>query len=765
MLVALILFSTPLSAVAYRAQARTLVEAGEELLKMNRLEEAEMKFLEAKEEDVTFDKTYYCLARVAMLRNNFKEARLHIDKAIANSPHDKTYKVFLADLNIQLAAMALKDGNASEALEYYEKNKDLVEFHLPTWNRLAGYQISRNEFQTAEKTCDQALRKLHSSSVRWDPAEVAILHANLAVSAFKTGNFVRAMNEIRVARNRKEELDIVRKYNKLIYSEENPVILHMNRAEAARDSKKFDEALKEYAEVLKFHPNYTEAQQQKQAIENRYRIDDLFSAARELLEKEDYFKAESVLDEILSIDPENKKVPEIKTRIKQLVEKRELQLIANRKQELKPLEDKQKSEALAELARQQAREENPEEALRLKYQRAEQLYIDQKYDEALVLFLEIKATNPDYEDVLKRVSLIYTAQGMIFLEFMDQAYPKVYFYIAAIIFILLVIWYFVGDHVRNWFVPDPRKFYKKAVSQMESGRYKPALKNLAKALSISGNIQEGIRIKEKIVQCYYSSKDFKACIQHGKEVLDRDPRNDKVITLVGESYLEQQATHEDALNIYRRMWRIRKDDPRLLNILSMTYLNEQSLASEAVEVYEKVFIKNPGDKGVRRLLCEAYVRANNRNEGAIRVFEGQLEDEPERLEVRTLLIAALYQRNRFDRALEHCLAVFDQGVYDEFTLEYLKNCHEKLGKQEEMPEIYRKLLEKFPQETKLKAALEKVTQQIDVRRLAGQSQAPPSAGEQTATKPAAGGPKICVNCAHINPPGLSKCEKCFTPFQ
>jgi tetratricopeptide (TPR) repeat protein len=208
------------------------------------------------------------------------------------------------------------------------------------------------------------------------------------------------------------------------------------------------------------------------------------------------------------------------------------------------------------------------------------------------------------------------------------------------------------------------------------------------------------------------------------------------------------------------MFRIRKDDNRLLNILCMTYLDEESLNNEAVEVYEKVYMKNPNDKAVRKLLCEAYIRGNNRNEGATRIYEAILEDSPERLEVRIMVITALFQKGKYEKTIEHCLAVFDQGIFDEFALDCLKNSFQKLGNAEELPKIYSELLEKFPEEEKLKLYMNKVQTQLDVERLTGKDKEKRADSSHVV----ASGPKICANCAHINPPGLSKCEKCFTPI-
>jgi tetratricopeptide (TPR) repeat protein len=758
MLFGTLIDSTP--ANAYRAQARRLVEAGQELLKMNRVEEAESKFLEAKEEDITYAPTYFNLAKVAMKRKNYREARLHIDKAITNSPHEKNYKHFLADLNIQLASIALKDGNTREALDYWTKNESIVDFHLPTFNRKAGYLISKGEFKKAVKVCEIAARKQQSGSQEWSSQEKAILHANMAICDFKHGNYVRAMSEIRIAQNRNKDLDIVKRYTKLIYSEENPVLLNLNKANTARDSGNNDEALKFYSEVLKLFPNHQEASQKKKEIESQFQVEDLLSSVKDLIQAQKYFKALDLLEEILLIEPENNKVPKIKEKIKELISEREEKNIISRKNELKPLEDKQKQQRLAEIARMHVKDRSPDELLEEKYRMAELLYLEGSNEAALNLYLEIKNQNTDYKETISRISSLYRTQGMYYFKDLDEAYPKSYVYILLLLIPTLVIWWFFGDAVRSFFAKDPQRFYKKSIKYMENGNSKAALKTLKKAMENAVSPIEEQRIREKVVQCHFSSKDYKNCIESGKEVLDRDPRNEKIITLLAESYLALDAKHEEALSLYRRMFRIRKDDNRLLNILCMTYLDEESLNNEAVEVYEKVYMKNPNDKAVRKLLCEAYIRGNNRNEGATRIYEAILEDSPERLEVRIMVITALFQKGKYEKTIEHCLAVFDQGIFDEFALDCLKNSFQKLGNAEELPKIYSELLEKFPEEEKLKLYMNKVQTQLDVERLTGKDKEKRADSSHVV----ASGPKICANCAHINPPGLSKCEKCFTPI-
>jgi tetratricopeptide (TPR) repeat protein len=185
----------------------------------------------------------------------------------------------------------------------------------------------------------------------------------------------------------------------------------------------------------------------------------------------------------------------------------------------------------------------------------------------------------------------------------------------------------------------------------------------------------------------------------------------------------------------------------------MTYINESNMSNEAIDVYEKVYMKNPGDKTVRRLLCEAYIRANNRNDGAIRVYESQLQDEPNRVEIRTILISAYMSKQKYEKVIEHCMVVFESGVFDTYVLTSMKNAYEKLGKIDELQKIYEELYVKFPQEQQLKEYMNRVKTQADVARL-------------TSGKTSSGGvnPKICANCAHINPPTSTKCEKCSNPL-
>jgi len=756
MLFLVIQFLTPFSALAYRAQARKLVESGKKLINMNRLEEAEIKFRESIEEDVTYDKSYYHLARIAFKRKNYKESRLMINKAAKCSPHEKIYKEFIAKLNIQLASIALKDNDVKIALDYYRRNMKLVDFHLPTYNRLAGYQISQGEFKKAEKTCNTGLRKLQSSSKRWKNRELAILHANKSIIYFKLRVYVKAMSEINIAKNKSPKLDIVKKYQKIIFSNKNPIISNLNRANESYDSGNGEDALQYYKKVLKLFPGHQEALKRKNIIEKKYEIEDLLTLAKKQISRKEPFKAQKTLEEVLSIDPENKEVKSLNDKIVRYLEKRQNKLMKfTKKTELtgkaKEESDKKKAEALRDIANRNVQAKSDEQLREDKYGRAQRLE-NENIDEAIELYIELRDEEPGYKNVEARLGVLYGKKGMIFVSYMDEAYPIYYIYIGLVIFIFIIIWYFVGGQISSVFTLDPGRFYKNALSKMENGKHKGAIKLLEKAMSKSVSPQEISKIKEKRVQCYYSLKNYKKCIELGKEALDLDPRNEKVIILLGESYLNLQITHEEALTIYRKMYKIKKNDSRLLSILSMTYINENNMSNEAVDIYEKVYIRNPGDKTVRKLLCEAYIRGNNRNDGAIRVYEAQLQDEPDRLEIRTIAITALFSKAKYEKVIEHCMFVFRSGVFDEFVLTNLKNSFDRLEKVDDLPKVYEELFKLFPDEKRLSGYMDRAKTNADVARLTG-------GGSEESM--AAGGPKICANCAHINPALSSKCEKCL----
>ncbi len=753
-LLALLLVLSPAfapGAAAYRAQAEKLVEQGVKLLEMKRAPEAEQKFAEARDEDPTYAPAYYHLAVIARDRGNLEEARLNIDKALKNSPHEQAYKIFLCDLNVQLASNALKDGNAAEALELWEKNRKLVDFHLPTFNRLAGFHISKEAFDAAKEVSNEALRKLQSSERRYPDAEVAVLHANLAISYYKTGDYTRAMSEIKMAAGKKADLDIVKRYQKIIHSEDNPVFANLKKADAAY------EALGYYKEVLKHYPTYGPAIERKSAIENRRKIDELHAAADELMAKERFKEAEGAFNQILAYDAQDEKAKAGLAEIERRLEKKQADLIAETAKSAGEKDEtpEQKAAKLAALAKMHERERDPEEILAEEYKLADLAYTDGKLDEAMAKFRALRDKRADYKDVGAKIAAIHRDRGEIYFESFDQAFPKWYFYVLGALVMLGVIWHFVGAQISEAMRPDSRKFFKNAVEYMENGQYKAALRQLAKAEKHSSGPVETLKIREKMVSCHFGMKNHQEAIRLGKEILDRDPRNEKVITVVGEAYLDLNLTNEEALNIYRRMYRVKKEDSRLLNILCMAYVSDKNLSSEAVEVYEKAFLKNPGDKSIRSLLCEAYTRANNRSKGAIRVYEMALEDNPKLRETRSMLIAAYFTRNKYEKTIQHCLTLFNQGIFDEFAFDYLKNSYKKLGRTAEMQATMLELLKKFPDEEVLKQAAERATQELDVQRLTGGAAA--GAGEEEA-----GGPKICGNCAHINPPKLSKCEKCGT---
>ncbi|HNY11594.1 MAG TPA: tetratricopeptide repeat protein, partial [Candidatus Wallbacteria bacterium] len=465
-------FMFPAKAYAIRAQAQRFTDEGTELLKLNKLAEAEAKFKAAIDEDGSFDKPYYYMAQVCERNSNHEEAINYIKRALRNSPHEEVYKSYQCDINNAIAAEAIKNGNPDRATKIYYSNLEMLPFHMPTYNRLAMHFIGKGDYNGALLQSNKALESSSSMppTLKFDISESAILHANMAVCFYELKNFSRAISEIDIALKTKDG-PYVQKYYKKIMSEENPVFAELKKAETAFSTGNMAAAREGFERVLGMYPNCASAVEKISLIDRKKKIEDIIAEADKFLAGNQLAEAIEKYSEVLSIEPQRN---DIRDKIKDIEGKmgqQQKDALASMKRN-KPkdtdsadLVDK-KLKALVE--RDQA-SNDPNKLYETKFKEAEDLYNKQDYDNALDKYMNIAEDKDDFkpDEIKKRIKAIHAAKGEFYFESMQTAVPKLYLYLVMVLVILIVIYIYTGEQIASMFRADPYKFAKKGAELLE----------------------------------------------------------------------------------------------------------------------------------------------------------------------------------------------------------------------------------------------------------------------------------------------------------
>ena len=767
----------PAVAYAMRAQAERLANEGTELLKLNKLSEAEAKFKAAIDEDGSFDKPYYYMSQVCERNLNHEEAINYIKKALRNSPHEEIYKSYQCDINNAIAAEAIKNGNPDRATKIYYSNLEALPFHMPTYNRLTMYFLAKGDYTNALLQCNKALENSASlpPALKFDIGEAAMLHANMAACFYELKNYSRAISEIDIALKTKDS-PYVQKYNKKIMSDENPVFAELRKADTAFSTGNMAAAREGYERVLSMYSNCTSAVEKIAIIDRKKKIEDIVAEADKFAAGSQFSEAIDKYSEVLSVEPQRNDIREKIKSIEGKMGQQQKDAMASMRRKPKDtdsadLVDK-KLKALVE--RDQATND-PNKLYETRFKEAEELYNKEDYDGALDKYMSIADDKEDFkpDEIKKRIRSIHAAKGEFYFESMQTAIPKLYLYLVMVLVIFILIYIYTGDQIASMFRADPYKFAKKGVELLEKEKYEQACASFEKSLAMIMDPIERTKIKAKIALCCFKVKDYDKCIKICIEILEVDPKNEVIHGFLGNSYLEKNVQNERAFNEYKLLLKRQKDDKRLLTILCTHYLQDDNLSQEAIDVYQKVFNIDPKDKRVRKMLCEAFIRTNDKTDLALRVYEAVLSDESNRKDVKLMLISAQFQRKNYEECIKLCKELFESGSIENITLEYYTNSFSKLGRKGELYDEYKALTVKYPDNQTLKTYLEKVQSLLMVERLTNRnldtsspnftSNEDQGGGQQQAErKPAAGAPavNICKSCAHMNPGVLKVCEKC-----
>lgn len=777
------IFAFPEEARAIRLQAENLCEEGVKLFEMNKIAEAESKFKAAIEQDGSYDKPYYYMAQVCDRQANYEQALDYLKKALRNSPHEDIYKYYQCEINNKIALDAVKNGNNERAVKIYNANLEALPYHLPTYNRLAILAINKGDYNAALLQCNKAIESSQQAppTVKIDQAEIATLHTNMANCFFELKNYARAISEIESAKKTRDT-PYVQRYYKKIMGEDNPVFLELKKADEAFAAGNLKAAREGYEKVLKLYANCTPAVEKLSIISKHDRIEGVVAEGDRLAAAGQFMEAAEKYSEALLEDPT--RAP-LKDKIKDMEEKQkkaDSAAIASVKKKQVSSGGTSSSELVDQRLRAMALKDlqsNPNLIYETKFNEAEELFKQEKYDEALAALKDIQEKKPDFktEEINKRIRSIYTARGEVFIEYFDAAVPKLYIYIGVFTVVALIIWVNFGGQLMLMFKPDPQKHFKAGIDYLDKEKYDSAAASFEKALKTVFDPIERTKIKAKLAYSFFKLKDYDKCVKVSQEVLDVDPKNDSVHGYLGNSYLEKNIQSERAISEYKLLLRKQKDDKRIIALLCTHFLKEDNLSQEAIDVYQKVFASDPKDKRVRKMLCEAFIRSNDKTELAVKVYESVLEDEPNRKDVKLMLIIAYFNKKNYEECVRLCGELFERGDIENISLEYYTNSFTKLGKKGQLYDDYQALAAKFPDNAVLRTYLDKMQSVLAVERLTSPGasgvafdklQQTSAAAQQASGQPSmpqrAPAVNICKKCAHMNPVGLSVCEKCSAPI-
>ncbi len=747
-LIALFLFQftaaiQPQPAYAIRAQAERLCDEGKKLLELNKNAEADSKFKAAIAEDGSYAPSYYYVAQMLYLQGNNDEALIYIKKALANSPHEELYKSLQCDINAAVALKSAKNGNMDRAYKLYYENLEILNYHIPTYNRLASLFISKGDYSNAILQCNKALESAASMppTIKYDPSELAFLHANMALCFFESKNYYRAMNEIEAAKKIKAT-DYVEKYYKKIMSDENPVFSDFKKGEQAFNSGDLKQARVYFEKVKQINPNYQPVNEKLNAIYNQEKIDTLLAEAQNLETKGSFNEAAERYNEALTLNPAKKeyaaKVTELEERAKKEQQTALSSMKKNPKKSGGTAESTLIDENLKKLAAREQSDKDPNQKYEQKFRAAEALYEKREYEKALALYREIFEDKEDFkhDEILKRMKTIYTNLDEFYIEYIDLALPKLYIYIIIVVTLGLILWCYFGGQIMLMMKPDPHKDYKNGIEYLEQENYPKAIQCFEKAILNAVDPIERTKVKSKLSTCYFKIKDYDKCIKTSLEVLDVDPKNEIVHGYLANSFLEKNMQTERAITEYKLLYKKQKDDKKLLGLLCDFFVKNDDLSQDAIDIYQRIYAADPSNKRVRNLLLEFFIRANDKGDLAMKVYESVCADDKNNVEVKMMLITAVFHRKNYQECVKLCRELFEKGVFDDITIDYYTNSFTKLQKRFELLDEYQNYVKKFPDNQALKRYWDRMFPVFNAERLMSGGQ-PAAVSSQVKAQPEA----------------------------
>lgn len=274
-----------------------------------------------------------------------------------------------------------------------------------------------------------------------------------------------------------------------------------------------------------------------------------------------------------------------------------------------------------------------------------------------------------------------------------------------------------------------------------------------------------IRIRSALCECYFKESLYEDCVKNGFEILELDGANDTAQTLIAKSFMQLGERGDIAVKYYIYLFNKEVYDKKLLNFLSSYFLSVNDLSEIAVRVYKKIYEVSPDNPAIREMVYKSCTIVNDRSAYALKLYEEMLEEEPARKDIKLAMVSAYYESKDFRRAAETARLLFEQNEFSKKLLEIYDESMIKSGLEAVIYDEFQTFMSKFPDNRILSDYFNSKKSLFIAGRLMRQPAAqtgdrqPAAAGGGSAVK-IVNKINICANCAHMNPAGISHCEKC-----
>jgi tetratricopeptide (TPR) repeat protein len=355
-------------------------------------------------------------------------------------------------------------------------------------------------------------------------------------------------------------------------------------------------------------------------------------------------------------------------------------------------------------------------------------------------------------------NIVFSAAGVIFSN-------KLYYF-----FIIVILW-FVTSRPSIFlyiFAENFSALYKKGLKQMQKEKYDLAAETFIRALKSFMPPSDQIRIRSALCECLFKESLYEDCAKNGFEILELDGANDTAQTYIAKSFLQLGERGDIAVKFYIYLFNKEVYDKKLLNILITYFLSANDLSEIAVRVYKKVYEVSPDNPAVREMVYKSCTIVNDRSSYALKLYEEMLDEEPSRKDIKLALVSAYYESKDYRRTAEMARSLFEQNEFSKKLLELYDESMTKSGLEAIIYDEFQTFMSKFPDNRILADYFNSKKSLFMAGRLMRQSAA--QAQTQAQGRPAgaeSGGAvktgnriNICANCAHMNPAGISHCEKC-----
>jgi tetratricopeptide (TPR) repeat protein len=325
--------------------------------------------------------------------------------------------------------------------------------------------------------------------------------------------------------------------------------------------------------------------------------------------------------------------------------------------------------------------------------------------------------------------------------------------------VIAALWYIVDrpSLFLTLFVENFASAYKKGLKLMQKQKYELAAEKFTTALKNFMPPSEQIKIRLALAECYFTQGDYDECLKDCFEILELDGGNEAAKNYIARAFLQQNERGELAVKYYIHMFNREMHDQKMLDILSSHFLALSDLSETAISVYKKIYELSSENTAVREMIFKACVIVNDRSSYALKLYEDIYAGEPGRKDIKLALVSAYYESKDFRRAADTARALFDQNEFSRKLLEIYAESMKKSGHQARLYEDFMEMISRNPQCKVLADYFEVMKPVFLAGRLMNDAAAGPAEGGGQSKKAKI---NICGNCAHMNPSGISHCEKC-----